>query len=31
MKPDITLDGVSMVSLGWLRETVSFPTPEVLY
>lgn len=28
MKPDITLDGVSMVSLGWLREAVSFPTPQ---
>lgn len=28
MKPDITLDGVSLVSLGWLRETVSFPTPQ---
>lgn len=28
MKPDITLDGVSLVSLGWLRETISFPTPQ---
>lgn len=28
MKPDITLDGISMVSLGWLREAVSFPTPQ---
>lgn len=28
MKPDITLNGVSMVSLGWLREAVSFPTPQ---
>lgn len=28
MKPDITMNGVSMVSLGWLREGVSFPTPQ---
>lgn len=28
MKPDITINGVSMVSLGWLREAVSFPTPQ---
>lgn len=28
MKPDITINGVSMVGLGWLREAVSFPTPQ---
>ena len=28
MKPDVTINGVSMLSLGWLRETVSFPTPQ---
>lgn len=28
MKPDVKLDGVSMASLGWLRETVNFPTPQ---
>ena len=28
MKPDVTLNGVSMLSLGWLRETVNFPTPQ---
>lgn len=28
MKPDITINGVSMLSLGWLRETVNFPTPQ---
>ncbi len=28
MKPDVTIDGVSMLSLGWLRETVNFPTPQ---
>jgi hypothetical protein len=28
MKPDITIDGVSMTGLGWLRESISFPTPQ---
>lgn len=28
MKPDITINGTSMMSLGWLRETVNFPTPQ---
>ena len=28
MKPDVTIDGVSMASLGWLRESVNFPTPQ---
>ena len=28
MKPDALINGVSMLSLGWLRETVSFPTPQ---
>jgi hypothetical protein len=28
MKPDITIDGVSMMGLGWLRESISFPTPQ---
>ncbi len=28
MIPDIYLDGTSMASLGWLRETVSFPVPQ---
>lgn len=28
MKPDVTLNGLSMSSLGWLRESISFPTPE---
>lgn len=28
MKPDITINEVSMLSLGWLRETVNFPTPQ---
>ena len=28
MKPDVTINGVSMLSLGWLRETVYFPTPQ---
>lgn len=27
MIPDITLDGISMLSLGWLRESIDFPTP----
>ena len=28
MKPDVTINGVSMLSLGWLRETVNFPAPQ---
>ncbi len=28
MKPDVTIDGVSMASLGWLRETINFPAPQ---
>ena len=28
MKPDIKINGVSMMDLGWLRETVNFPTPQ---
>ena len=28
MKPDAMINGVSMHSLGWLRETVNFPTPQ---
>lgn len=28
MKPDVTINGVSVLSLGWLRETVNFPTPQ---
>ncbi len=28
MKPDVKINGVSMLSLGWLRETVNFPTPQ---
>ncbi len=28
MKPDVTINGVSILSLGWLRETVNFPTPQ---
>ena len=28
MKPDALINGVSMLSLGWLRETVNFPTPQ---
>lgn len=28
MRPDIKINGISMISLGWLRETVSFPTPK---
>lgn len=31
MKPDVTINGVSMLSLGWLRETVNFPTPQSQY
>ena len=28
MKPDAMINGISMLSLGWLRETVNFPTPQ---
>lgn len=28
MIPDVSLDGVSMFSLGWLRESIDFPTPQ---
>jgi len=28
MKPDVMINGISMVSLGWLRESVSFPIPQ---
>lgn len=28
MKTDITLNGTSMNSLGWLRESISFPVPK---
>ena len=28
MKPDVTINDVSMLSLGWLRETVNFPAPQ---
>lgn len=28
MKPDILINSVSMLSLGWLRESISFPTPQ---
>ena len=28
MKPDAIINGVSMLSLGWLREIVNFPTPQ---
>ena len=28
MKPDAMINGVSMLSLGWLREIVNFPTPQ---
>ena len=28
MKPDVTIDSVSMSSMGWLRETVNLPTPQ---
>lgn len=28
MKPDVTINGTSMLSLGWLRETINFPTPK---
>ncbi len=28
MKPDALINGVSMLSIGWLRETINFPTPQ---
>ena len=28
MIPDVKINGTSMLSLGWLRETVDFPTPK---
>ena len=28
MKPDITINGTSMMALGWLRERINFPTPQ---
>ena len=28
MKPDVTIDSVSMNSMGWLRETVDLPAPQ---
>lgn len=28
MRPDIKINGISMMGLGWLRETISFPTPK---
>lgn len=28
MKPDIFINQISMLSLGWLRESISFPTPQ---
>ncbi len=28
MKPDALINGVSMLSISWLRETVNFPTPQ---
>lgn len=28
MKPDATIDSVSMSGIGWLRETVNLPTPQ---
>lgn len=28
MKPDISFNGISMNSLGWLRESISFPAPK---
>lgn len=28
MRPDIKLDSVWMSGLGWLRESISFPTPQ---
>ena len=31
MTPDIKLNGTSVASMGWLRETVSFPVPQSQY
>lgn len=28
MLPDVNINGISLFSLGWLRESVSFPTPQ---
>ena len=28
MKPDILINGASMLTMGWLRESVNFPTPQ---
>lgn len=28
MRPDIKINDISMMGLGWLRETISFPTPK---
>lgn len=28
MRPDVKLDGVSVSSLGWLRESIDFPAPQ---
>ena len=28
MKPDILINGISMLGLGWLRESIDFPTPQ---
>lgn len=28
MRPDVKLDSVWMSGLGWLRESISFPTPQ---
>ncbi len=28
MKPDALINGVSLLRLGWLRETINFPTPQ---
>lgn len=28
MKPDIRINNISMLSLGWLRESIDFPTPQ---
>ena len=28
MTPDIKLNGTSVASMGWLRETISFPLPQ---
>lgn len=28
MKPDIFINDISMLGLGWLRESIDFPTPQ---